>query len=60
MHQVASAGWHLVAIGCTVFVACSTALPTGTNIWFFVFDVEKLITRGSSVIWSSPADRSEG
>jgi hypothetical protein len=44
MHQVASAGWHLVAIGYAVFVACSTALPTGTNLWFLVFDVEQLVT----------------
>ena len=44
MHQVASAGWHLVAIGYAVFVACSTALRTGTDLWVFVFDVERLLT----------------
>jgi hypothetical protein len=45
MHQVASTGSHLVAIGYAVFVACSTALPMGTNLWFFIFDMEELITR---------------
>jgi hypothetical protein len=44
MHQVASAGWHVAAIGYAVFVACSTALPTGTDLWLLVFDVEQLVT----------------
>jgi hypothetical protein len=44
MRRAASAGWRLVAIGYAVFVACSTVLPTGTDLWFFAFDVEKLIT----------------
>ena len=44
MRQVASAAWHLVAIGYAAFVACSTEIPTGTDLWFFVFDVERLIT----------------
>jgi hypothetical protein len=44
MHQVASAGWHVAAIGYAVFVACSTALPAGTDLWLLVFDAEKLAT----------------
>lgn len=42
MQQVASAGWHVVALGYAVFIACSTALPTGTDLWLLVFDLEKL------------------
>jgi hypothetical protein len=44
MHQVATAGRHLVAIGYAVFIACSTALPTGTDLWLLVFDLEQLVT----------------
>ena len=44
MHQVATAARHLVAIGCAAFIACSTALPTGTDRWWLVFDVEQLVT----------------
>ena len=39
-----SVAWRLVAIGYAVFVACSTALPTGTDLGFVVFDLEKLVT----------------
>ena len=44
MHQVATAGRHLVAIGYAVFIACSTALPAGIDLWFLVFDAEQLVT----------------
>ena len=44
IHRLTAAGWHVVAIGCALFVACSTALPAGVDVWFFVFDVEKLVT----------------
>jgi hypothetical protein len=44
MHQVATAGRNLVAIGYAVFITCSTALPTGTDLWLLVFDVEQLVT----------------
>jgi hypothetical protein len=44
MDRVVSVGWHLVAIGYAVFIACSTTLRTGTSLGFFVFDVEQLIT----------------
>ena len=42
--QVATAGSHALAIGYAVFIACSTLLPSGTDLWFFVFDVGKLAT----------------
>jgi hypothetical protein len=35
---------HALAIGYAVFIACSTLLPSGTDLWFFVFDVGKLAT----------------
>jgi hypothetical protein len=41
IHRVTAAGWHVVAIGCALFVACSTTLPAGVDPWSFV---EKLIT----------------
>jgi hypothetical protein len=44
MHQLAGAGWHLVAIGYAVFIACSTVLPTSTQSWFLALDIEKLAT----------------
>ena len=44
MHQIASAGRHLIAISYAVLIACSTVLPAGTDLWFFAFDVEKLAT----------------
>lgn len=44
MRQVAAAGRHLVAIGCAAFIALSTTLPTGTGLWWLVFDVDQLVT----------------
>jgi VanZ family protein len=41
IHRVTAARWHVVAIGCALFVACSTALPAGVDLWLFV---EKLVT----------------
>jgi hypothetical protein len=35
---------HALAIGYAVFIVCSTLLPSGTDLWFFVFDVSKLAT----------------
>jgi hypothetical protein len=40
--QVATVGSHVLAIGYAVFIACSTLLPSGTDLWFFVFRVGKL------------------
>ena len=40
-----TASLHALAIGYAVFIACSTLLPSGTDLWFFVFDVGKLATR---------------
>ena len=42
MQQVATTGWRLLALGYAVFIAFSTLLPTGTDLWLFVFDVEML------------------
>jgi hypothetical protein len=44
MHRVTAAGWHVVAIGYAVFVACSTALPAGVDLSLLAFDVDKLVT----------------
>lgn len=44
MDQVTSLAWRVVALGYAVFVACSTTLPTGTDLGILVFDLEKLVT----------------
>jgi hypothetical protein len=44
MQRVTAAGWHVVAIGCALFVAYSTALPAGIDLWLPVVDVPRLVT----------------
>ena len=52
MRQVAATGRQGLAIGYALVVACSTLLPPGTDLWWFVFDPDKLESRfvGRSVV----------
>ena len=52
MSEVATTGGHALATGYALFVACSTVLPPGTDLWLLVFDPDKLTSRvvGRSVV----------
>jgi hypothetical protein len=44
MRRIATVVWSVLALGYAVFVAITTLLPTGTDLWFVVFDVARLAT----------------
>ena len=44
MRQIATAAFSALALGYAVFVGITTLLPTGTDLWFIVFDVARLAT----------------
>jgi hypothetical protein len=44
MRRIATVAWSVLALGYAVFVAITTLLPTGTDLWFVVFDVARLAT----------------
>ena len=44
MRPIATAACSVLALGYAVFVGITTLLPTGTDLWFVVFDVARLAT----------------
>jgi VanZ family protein len=45
MREIASTGRHVLAIAYALFVAGSTLLPPGTDLWLLVFDPDKVTSR---------------